>query len=264
MRDDRADTIDVLPSLVDLLDVSLASADEEWTFDGHSLYDGSEPTSQRVVTSDVAALDALAQRQSARFPRGDDWLGLAAVGRHGKLVGEHVAGFPAGAPSELTATWDDRMQFDDLTVANQPGPPVVAGTVSGADGARPSSDLLVAINGRVAGVAGGYRSVRRWWRPVLRRLRRGSLPRRRQRRPALRGRATGTFGRAAPRADLIEQRESAVASDNGVDVYPDPPPCDRRRHRRRRRHHRRCDHRRRPRPRARRWRTQSMPPMSST
>jgi len=158
VRDDRADTIDVLPSLVDLLDVSLASADEEWTFDGHSLYDGSEPTSQRVVASDVAALDALAQRQSARFPRGDDWLGLAAVGRHAALVGEQVAAHRVGAPSELTATWDDRIQFDDLTVANQPGPPVVAGTISGERGARPSSELLVAINGRVAGVAGGYRS----------------------------------------------------------------------------------------------------------
>ncbi|MDQ3176866.1 MAG: sulfatase-like hydrolase/transferase, partial [Actinomycetota bacterium] len=101
VRDEAADTIDVLPSLVDLLDVSLASADEEWTFDGHSLYDGSEPTSPRVVTSDVAGLDALAQRQAARFPRGDDWRGLAAVGRHGTLVGEQVAGLRVGAPSEL-------------------------------------------------------------------------------------------------------------------------------------------------------------------
>ncbi len=157
VRDDRADMVDVLPSLVDLLDVSLAAADEKWTFDGHSLYDGSEPTSQRVVTSDVAGLDALAQRQAARFPRGDDWRGLAAVGRHGTLVGEKVAGLRVGAPSERTAAWDDTMKFDDLTVANQPGPPVVAGTVSDERGARPSSDLLVAINGRVAGVAGGYR-----------------------------------------------------------------------------------------------------------
>ena len=157
VRDEAADTIDVLPSLVDLLDISIDSENEDWTFDGHSLFDGSEPTSERIVPAPVAGLEALARRQAARFPNGDDWLGLAGVGKYGNLVGEQVAALRVAQTSELDATWDDGMQFDDLTVARQPGPPVVAGTVSGSDGVRPSSDLLVAINGRVAGVAGGFR-----------------------------------------------------------------------------------------------------------
>ena len=36
VRDESAQTIDVLPSIVDLLD-----AEVDWKFDGHSLFDGS-------------------------------------------------------------------------------------------------------------------------------------------------------------------------------------------------------------------------------
>ena len=38
LRDDPASTVDVLPSLVDLLDI-----ETDWSFDGHSLFDGSAP-----------------------------------------------------------------------------------------------------------------------------------------------------------------------------------------------------------------------------
>ncbi len=53
--DQSAQTIDVLPSLIDLLD-----ADVDWEMDGHSLYDGSEATVEPKVSTDVADVLAIA------------------------------------------------------------------------------------------------------------------------------------------------------------------------------------------------------------
>ena len=65
VRDDPASTVDVLPSVVDLLGI-----DADWTFEGHSLFDGTEPKIDRLVTSDVQAAFEVAGRQAALFPRG--------------------------------------------------------------------------------------------------------------------------------------------------------------------------------------------------
>ena len=78
VRDDPASTVDVLPSVVDLLGI-----DADWTFEGHSLFDGTEPKIDRLVTSDVQAAFEVAGRQAALFPRGEGWDDLAAVGRRG-------------------------------------------------------------------------------------------------------------------------------------------------------------------------------------
>ena len=100
VRDDSAQMIDVLPSIVDLLD-----ADVDWDFDGHSLFDGTAPTVEPQVSTDVAAALDIAVRRSEEFPYGDDWIGLAAVGANGDLVGRDVAEFTVGA--------DERLHGDD-------------------------------------------------------------------------------------------------------------------------------------------------------
>ena len=84
IRDDSAQTIDIVPSIVDLLDIEV---DDDWEFDGHSLYDGSDPNVAPRVSTDVDEVLALAQRRSEEFA-GDDWIGLAAVGENGDLVGQ--------------------------------------------------------------------------------------------------------------------------------------------------------------------------------
>ena len=148
VRDDSAQVIDVLPSIVDLLE-----ADVDWDFDGHSLFDGSAPTVEPKVSTDVAAAVDIAVRRSEEFPFGEDWIGLAAVGANGDLVGRDVAEFTVGAASDFTSTIDQRAQFADLPTADGEMPFVVSGTV---DGPQQPPELVVAVNGRLAGVLGGF------------------------------------------------------------------------------------------------------------
>ncbi len=150
IRDDSAQTIDILPSIVDLL-----GADVDWRFDGHSLYDGSTAHTAPLVSPDVSGAIEIAQRRAEEFPYGDDWTALAAVGENGDLVGRNVAEFTVGEPSAYTARLDQQDLLRDLPTADGTEPFVLAGTVSGASSEPP--ELLAAINGRLAGVVGGYR-----------------------------------------------------------------------------------------------------------
>ena len=148
VRDDSAQTIDVLPSIVDLL-----GAEVTWEFDGHSLFDGSSATVEPRVSEDVDAVLDIAARRGTEFPYGDDWIGLAAVGDNGDLVGRDVAEFETGTVSDYTASIDQRSQFADLPTDDGEMPFVISGTVDGPD---EPPELLVAVNGRLAGVTGGY------------------------------------------------------------------------------------------------------------
>ena len=55
--------IDVLPSIVDLLD-----ADVDWEFDGHSLFDGSTAHTAPRVSTDVDAAFEIARAAGGGLP----------------------------------------------------------------------------------------------------------------------------------------------------------------------------------------------------
>jgi hypothetical protein len=150
VRDESAETIDVLPTIVDLLD-----AEVDWEFDGHSLYDGSRPHTEPRVSTDVDEAIEIAARRAADFPYGDDWTALAAVGDDGDLVGRRVDELAVGDPSAYEATLDQEDLFADLPTADGKMPFVLAGSVTGAEDEPP--ELLAAVNGTLAGVVGGYR-----------------------------------------------------------------------------------------------------------
>jgi hypothetical protein len=155
IRDDSAQNLDVLPSIVDLLDARV-----DWEFDGHSLYDGSSSHTEPRVSTDVAAAIAIAARRSEEFRYGDGWTALAAVGDNGDLVGTDVAELEVGDPSAWGATLDQADLFSELPTDDGELPFVLAGTVTG--GTPETSELeppelLAAINGTLAGVVGGYR-----------------------------------------------------------------------------------------------------------
>jgi hypothetical protein len=147
--DRRASTVDVLPSVIDLLDI-----DTDWEFDGHSLYDGSEPRIENHVQTDVEVAFRLAEAHIAKFPRGEDWVALAAVGEGEDLVGARVSDHTVGEPSPLRWGLDEGAVLEDLSVATDDVPYLMGGTVSG-DGERPP-ELVVAVNGTIAGTIGGY------------------------------------------------------------------------------------------------------------
>lgn len=157
--DTPAQSIDILPSIVDLLDVEV---DRSWRFDGHSLFDGSAPTVEPVVSADVDDAIAIAARRGEEFPHGEDWVGLAAVGDHGDLVGRRVDDVEVGEPTDYTAAFDQQDLFGDLPTEEQTAPFVLTGTVTGSTD-RPPPELVAAINGRFAGIVGGYRPAADGW-----------------------------------------------------------------------------------------------------
>ncbi len=183
IRDDPAQTIDVMPSIADLLD-----ARTDWEFDGHSLYDGSAAHTDPKVSEDVEAIFDVAERRAQWFPNGDDWIGLAAVGDNGDLVGTEVDDHERGEPSSYRVRLDRPDVLERLPWSDGRMPYVLAGTIS-SDGGDEPPELLVAVNGRLAGVAGGYRARRR--RLGVHRLRSRLLPAGRERRGAVRGGARG-------------------------------------------------------------------------
>jgi hypothetical protein len=149
VRDDPASTTDVLPSIVDLLGV-----ETEWRFDGHSLFDGSQPTFDRRVTSDVEAAFEVAARQATLFPRGEGWDDLAAVGVAQDLVGRPVSEFEVGAPSDLSLTLNRSDLLADLSVDSGLVPQTLRGVLRGSETTPP--ELAAALNGTFAGALGGY------------------------------------------------------------------------------------------------------------
>ncbi len=149
--DDTAMTIDVLPSIVDLLD-----AEVDWQFDGHSLYDGSQPHTAPRASPDVGAVLAIAAARAEQF-HGDDWIGLAAVGAAGDLVGRDVDELTVGPPSELRAELDQAELLELLPTADGTAPFVLTGMVTGqTESDDAPEDLVIAVNGTLAGVVGDF------------------------------------------------------------------------------------------------------------
>lgn len=148
--DDVAITTDILPTLIDLLDI-----ETDWTLDGHSLLDGSQRTVEPLVSTDVSALLGVVRRHATDFPHGWDWAALAAVGEHGALVGRTLADLDVGPPSPLRWAPANEAAFDAVPNAKGEAPQLVTGTVTAPGGVEPPA-IVIAVNGTVAGVTGGY------------------------------------------------------------------------------------------------------------
>ena len=146
--DDVAMTIDVLPTLMDVLDV-----ETDWELDGHSLLDGSAPTVTPLVDRDVEALFDVVRYHARQLPHGWDWTALAAVGDHGALVGRRLDDLEVGDPSELS--WYPNNEEDFARLPQGLAPQLVTGRVYG-PGDDPPRSLLLVVNGTVAGATGGY------------------------------------------------------------------------------------------------------------
>lgn len=149
VRDDPAQTLDIFPSMLDLLDAEVG-----WEFDGHSLYDGSAPRVERKVVDGIEPALRVAEGHAANYA-GDDWAGLAATGEHRDLIGRSVAAVPVGRGSDLRWRASDERLFASLPTDDGFVPYMLEGEVRSAGGDRPP-DLLVAVNGTLAGVVGAY------------------------------------------------------------------------------------------------------------
>jgi Sulfatase len=160
VRDDVAQTIDILPSVIDLLGVRSG-----WEFDGHSLYDGSVATTDPEVDPHVEAAFDVAARHAKAFRRDDGWVGLFAVGDQGDLVGTPIDDLSMGEPSDLAWSLEDGDLFDSLPTRDGRVPYMLLGSVISPDAGRPP-DLVVAVNGTIAGVVSAHDKSGAGWRLV--------------------------------------------------------------------------------------------------
>jgi hypothetical protein len=92
----------------------------------------------------------LARRNGDRFPHRDDWLGVVAVGEHGRHVGRASTSLALGLDERWSWSTDRWDAFDDVREGFVPIQ--FEGTIEGPAGASEPPALLVAVNGVVAGV----------------------------------------------------------------------------------------------------------------
>lgn len=158
--DDRvADLVDVLPTVVDLLEV-----DVDWAFDGRSLV-GPPPTTDReedrrpgtfVVPGGAEEAVRVARRNAQLLPYLGGWRDVARVGAHADLIGRDLGdlgGARARVGSGIEAEWalDEAEVLADFEPGRDPLPVVLHGRVGSAE--LDPVDLLVAVDGRLVGAS---------------------------------------------------------------------------------------------------------------
>lgn len=158
--DVNALNVDVLPTIIDALDIST-----DWRFDGRSLMGGGPPrganpvfwdTGPDHVPTDFDGVMEVVRRNHRYLPNGDGWLGVFAVGPYGDLVGETVEDLQVRADSGRTWTVDQQDRLADWQ-PEQDGlaPMLLVGSLEDDGGLLPEGAVVV-VNGRVAGVAGEF------------------------------------------------------------------------------------------------------------
>ena len=151
-------TVDVLPTIVDLLDI-----ETEWRFDGESL-DGSTHRPDKPAwwsggwcrTVEWSGVLDVVRRNRQYLPHGEDWLGVAAVGGLGDRVGQPVTALDV--VGDFDAGWSVA-QFTDLADwdagSDRLEPILLEGQIAPSEIGL-ATEALVALNGTVAGVAVGF------------------------------------------------------------------------------------------------------------
>jgi len=155
---DNALTIDILPTIVDALDV-----DTDWEFDGESLLaDDHRPDkpvvyagTRSVVPPGIEGVLAVARRDQSYVPDARGWRGVAAVGPYGDLVGQPVATLDTTGVGAVRWSLDEAATLSDWDPdGGRLAPLLVHGRLDPGAMATPT-DALLALNGVVAGTVGG-------------------------------------------------------------------------------------------------------------
>lgn len=154
--DDPAFGIDVLPTIVDVLDVQT-----DWVFDGISLreVEGTdrphEPTwwccDRDAASTDLATLFEQVERNYRWLPDQGSWLGVAGAGEHGGLVGEPLESLAVEHDDRIT--WQLDLGSELLAEARREG--MTQTYWSGRIAFPPETEVgsvLFVLNGTVAGV----------------------------------------------------------------------------------------------------------------
>ena len=158
---ESAYVIDVLPTVVDLLDVELGP---EWEMAGRSLFDPDLPTERphvydhftghrEALGGPVDSLDAEIAHNYELIADQTSWAGIAAVGPYADLVGRPAVSLDSRSVDGVVAEFDQAERYADLDPGAGIVPTVLTGRVSLSD-TIDAGDVMVSVNGTVAGA--GY------------------------------------------------------------------------------------------------------------
>lgn len=152
VNDINALTIDVLPTIVDALEI-----DTDWSFDGQSLLDPAERRDDKAVAPNELLRPVYVDSVFPVSARNETWLpgllderGLAPVEPYTDLVGQPVDVLDVRGDSGVR--WQTFEPVEDHTADSTTIPLVQVGTVLDVEGPLPTAGLFV-VNGQVAGVA---------------------------------------------------------------------------------------------------------------
>ena len=161
------ETIDVLPTIADILEIDLL-----WDIDGFSVFDDEAPTRAKktlymnsweplayeagVVLSDKAPGEAKNKFFSSRA----GWEGVYAVGPRPELVGRQAADFKKSPAVSARVSIMDRWRFDSVDPESGTLPAFIRGELLPDPGKADElpQDVAIAINGQIHGVTGTYRT----------------------------------------------------------------------------------------------------------
>ncbi len=154
VRDEPAYGFDILPTIVEVLEIST-----DWEFDGISLLEitGTDRPHEPLrwccsgdgASTDLDVLFGQVARNYSWIPNQGSWLEVAGVGRYAGLVGREVASLGVSDSDQVRWSLDAPLEVvdrsDGMVQTLVTGRVEIPSTVT-------SDDILVVINGKVAGV----------------------------------------------------------------------------------------------------------------
>jgi len=160
ISDGNVKTIDILPTIADILGIKLP-----WSVDGHSAYDLSLLELKRKVNKQAkkrpvlnsAALevkDISLERKLALFGSGAH--GLFNIGPHNSLVGLHVDDVGVMGEADVVVELDNPIFYERVNLQAPFVPAEIKGSVRTSAGTDAGLDLAVAVNGTIQAVTRTY------------------------------------------------------------------------------------------------------------
>jgi hypothetical protein len=153
--DEPAFGIDILPTIVDALDIST-----DWRFDGQSLLTiaGTDRPHEPIfyccnrepADTDLAELYAQVRRNHEWVPNQGSWLGVAGSGPYADLVGVPVSELSPETSDDMYWSLTGGRSLDSVDRSTGWVPTYIGGRVELPAGVE-GDDLLIAVNGTVAG-----------------------------------------------------------------------------------------------------------------
>jgi hypothetical protein len=166
--DDRnVESIDVLPTIADVLGVEL-----DWHVDGVSaLSDPQNARPRKEAFTDVTKpryydarfeekYDALRQKIEI-FGTGKDPLALYRIGPNPELIGRHIDQMQFAKASRITIRLDNAAMFQNVRLQGATLPVAISGTIVDKRRRKPVKELVVAVNGTIYAVTRSFKLKKR-------------------------------------------------------------------------------------------------------